>query len=70
MARNVEQSWMDQIVERARPHLDSGKSVPEAIVAAHRELQAFASEMAMGQTPRARKAARVLGREVWEAING
>lgn len=65
----AEQAWMDQIAERARPHLEAGKSLPEAIEAAHADLQAFAGEMAVGETPRAKRAARVLSAAVWQTVN-
>lgn len=65
----AEQAWMEQIAERARPHVDAGKSLPEAIEAAQADLQRFTSEMAIGETARAKRAARVLSAAVWKTVN-
>lgn len=65
----AEQAWMDQIAARIGPHLDAGKTMPEAIEAAHADLQRFTGEMGVGETPRAKRAARVLASAVWQKVN-
>ena len=65
----AERQWVDQIARRVGPHLDAGKSMPEAIEAAHADLQTFAGEMAVGETSRAKRAARVLSAALWQAAN-
>ena len=61
----AERQWLAQIAARIGPHLEAGKSMPEAIKAAHTDLQAFAGEMAVGESRRAKRAVRVLSAVVW-----
>lgn len=64
----AETQWAEQIAARLPKYLERGLPMTEAVQKAHNELQDFVGEMAVGQTRRAKMAAKVISTSAYITI--